>query len=500
MGKSVFLAGLFHETHTFLNDKTGLDEFRRDVLRSGDDIVSKGLGNGSPTDGFLSFAGKQSWKVIPSIQMAAMPSGTVTGEALSYFHSEFFSRLELVCRDIDGIFLVLHGAMVAENCDDVEGDLLEKIDDFLRERGLKLPVVAVLDLHANVSEKMCAHSSCFYAYRQNPHNDARDAAVQAASLLGELMDNPKASQVFLSTPYVLPPTGLGTANNPMKAVLARARELEAADSDILCINVMAGYAYADIADCGFSFNCCTRGDVAKVQSYLEELQRVLETHLEQGYPEEAGLEEVLAQVDAAPKGQGPVLLVEAADNIGGGTPGDGTDILGPFLLTGRKNLMAIICDPGAADYCHQRSIGDSVSLMIGAKTDKHHGKPIRFEGKIAHLSDGKFELENKNSHLASMMGTSISMGPCAVLKNAQAQILLTSRKTPPMDLGQVHSQGLRPEDADFVLIKAAVSHRDAYDPIASASYNVDSAGLCTSNLKRLPFQKLTGKHIALDQP
>ena len=89
------------------------------------------------------------------------------------------------------------------------------------------------------------------------------------------------------------------------------------------------------------------------------------------------------------------------------------------------------------------------------------------------------------------------MGPCAVIENDQAVVLLTSRKMPPMDLGQVHSQGVRPEDASYVIVKAAVSHRDAYNPIMRATFNVDSAGLCTSNLKRLPYQKIMGKRVAL---
>jgi microcystin degradation protein MlrC len=66
-----------------------------------------------------------------------------------------------------------------------------------------------------------------------------------------------------------------------------------------------------------------------------------------------------------------------------------------------------------------------------------------------------------------------------------------------MDLGHLHSQGIRPEDADYVIVKAAVSHKDAYDPIARASFHVDSAGLCTSNLERLPYRNLGCKQITL---
>ena len=220
-------------------------------------------------------------------------------------------------------------------------------------------------------------------------------------------------------------------------------------------------------------------------------------HIAAGYPKDAPLADVLSAIDRLPPGQGPVLLVEPADNIGGGTPGDATDVLGPLLATGRRGIVAALADPEAVERCSAAGIGTTVSLLIGGKTDAHHGAPVAFTGRVENLTDGSFELELKTSHLASMLGTHAEMGPCAVVVNDQATVLISSRKMPPMDLGQLHSQGIRPEDATYVIVKAAVSHRDAYGPIARASFNVDSAGLCTSNLTRLPYRKLKGKIIAL---
>ena len=97
-----------------------------------------------------------------------------------------------------------------------------------------------------------------------------------------------------------------------------------------------------------------------------------------------------------------------------------------------------------------------------------------------------------------MMGINIDMRLSAVVKNKQLTLLLTSIKTPPMDLGQLVSQDISPEEAKLIVIKAAVSHKDAYDPIASHSFYIDSQGLCTSNLKRLPFKKIGNKIISLN--
>jgi len=494
MSKNIFLAGIFHETHTFLDQKTILDDF---TIYKGREIIDKNLGNGSPIDGFLEYAQKQDWNVIPSIQMAARPSGIVESKVTTYFKYNLFKYLDEDHLLLDGIYLVLHGAMVSEDHDDFEGDLLFEINDFLKKKNVDIPIVAVLDLHANVSKKMTDFSTGLFAYRKNPHSDARDAAIKASNLLDILLDNSSVKQIHLSSEYILPPTGVGTMNDPMRSILQKAKEIEDINSDILCINVMAGYSYADIADCGFSLNCCTKGDEEEALSYLKELLFILENNINEAYPLERNLKDTLSEIEKLKNVDGPILLIEPSDNIGGGTPGDGTDLLGQLLKTNKKNILAIINDPEAALHCHKKNIGDRINLFIGAKTDSFHGDPISINAEIEFISDGKFELENKNSHLASMMGDQIDMGLSAVIKNEKVRILLTSIKTPPMDLGQLYSQGIDPKDANFIIIKAAVSHKDAYDPIASYSFYIDSKGLCTSNLKRLPYKKIQHKKISL---
>lgn len=498
MAKNILVAGLFHETHSFLAELTTIDHFRRSILRHGQAIIEESWGDGSPMDGFLATARDYGWKIIPSVHMATLPSGMIDDPVVTMFEETLFADIARHLEQIDAIFLVLHGAMVSTSREDVEGELLKRLRTELGERAGRVPVVAVLDLHANVTQAMVDNSTLLVAYRENPHNDARQTAVRATEQLAQLFERPDVTQLHHPTRYVLPPTGVGSASEPMRSVLARARAIEAEDADIVGINVMAGYSYADIAECGFSLNCATRGSAARAAAYLEELETILEQNLAAGYPGDRDLEDVLALADALPPGDGPVLLVEPADNIGGGAPGDGTGILEPLLATGRGGIVAALADPEAVKACKTAGVGERVSVEIGGKTDRHHGRPVRFEGTVRHLSEGIFDLENPQSHLASMGGTRIRMGESAVIENDQAIVLLTSRKTAPMDLGHLHSQGVRPEDADFVIVKAAVSHRDAYDPIARASYNVDSPGLCTSNLKRLPYERLKDKVIALD--
>ena len=89
-----------------------------------------------------------------------------------------------------------------------------------------------------------------------------------------------------------------------------------------------------------------------------------------------------------------------------------------------------------------------------------------------------------------MYGGRFEMGPSAVVYCEGVTVLLTSRKTPPFDLGQYRSQGIEPRDFAFIGVKAAVAHRRAYDPIARASHFVETPGPCSSNLASFPWRRL----------
>jgi microcystin degradation protein MlrC len=97
-----------------------------------------------------------------------------------------------------------------------------------------------------------------------------------------------------------------------------------------------------------------------------------------------------------------------------------------------------------------------------------------------------------------VLGKTIEMGPSAVVRHRGLTILLISRRIAPMDLGQWRSQGINPEQLSAIGIKAAVGHRRAYDPIASASFTVRTRGPCMSDLTQLPYRRIRRPVFPLD--
>ena len=267
-------------------------------------------------------------------------------------------------------------------------------------------------------------------------------------------------------------------------------------NDILAVNVFAGFAFADVRDAGVSFTAVAVGDVEAAQTELARLAALADELKELGKVVEMPAAEAMQRL--ADSRKGPIILVEPSDNVGGGAPGDGTGLLRVLLEYDIEKAVVVINDPEAAALLASRPIGSQTLLSIGGKGSPLDAGPLAVEVELVSRSDGRFTLEDMHSHLASMAGTSIDMGPCAVVRCREVCILLTSRKTPPFDLGQLRSQGIPPEQQQVIVVKAAVAHRQAYDAIAQATYWVDTPGPCSSNLRGFPYRKVRRPIYPLD--
>ncbi len=486
MKPQILYAGFFHETHTFVDDKTQWADF--DVAL-GDAVLAK-RGDGSPTDGFLDEAAIQGFAVIPTLDARATPSGTVTDVAFETFWTEFAARAKpALAAGVEGIFLVLHGAMATETWPDAEGELLARIRALPQADAV--PIFGVLDLHANVSAKMCALANGLVMYRENPHIDAKDAARRGTALLGRCLREQRLPRMrWGRPPIVWAPPGTGTGVDPMRALELFAHNLEATQPEVWACNVAAGFSFADTFDTGVSLSLVTVAPPGVAHGWLRAGAQLAWSLRESGDVRYPGVDEVVRRIAGESPKLGPTLLIEPADNIGAGAPGDGTGILRALLAHGVANSLVVINDPVAVTVLAKVAIGGTCVLAVGGRGSRLDQGPVTLEVSLESRSGGGFDLEDRQSHLASMVGSRFEMGPCAVVRSGGVTILLTSRKTPPFDLGQLRSQGLEPRSFAVIGVKAAVAHKRAYDPIAVASHYVDTAGPCSSTLGSFAWGRL----------
>lgn len=489
----ILLAALFHETHSFVDEVTRLADFS---IRRGAGVMTR-RGDGSTIDGFLEVAEAEGWAVVPTIDYTALPSGTVEQAVLDRFLAELETgvRGALAEGGLDGIWLALHGAMVTDGCTDPEGAVLARIRSI--PGCAKLPVFGVFDLHANFTAAMADRANALVAYRENPHSDAREAAMRSARLLARALNEERLPRmVSVNAPVVWPPTGTGTADRPMRDLEALARSIEGENPDIWAVNVIGGYSFSDVPEAGVAFSLATVGSEADARVALDRLNAMAVGLRDLGLPPEWDIDEAVRAVLAAPGG--PHLIVEPADNIGGGAPGDGTSVLRAFLRHGVADSAVAIADPAAVAALAGARPGEVRRLSIGGKGSAIAEGPVEADVAFVSRSDGRFRLEDLNSHLAASQGHDFCMGPSAVVTTGGVTVLLTSRKTPPFDLAQFRSQGIHPEHLRAIGVKAAVAHRRAYDPIAKGSYTVATPGPCTSRITGLPYTRLRAGVFPID--
>lgn len=493
MTHRVLLAGLFHETHTFLDRPTPLTDW---TIRRGEQLF-QARDDGSPLAGVLSVADECRWDVTATIDMRATPSGIVVDEVLEIFWDGL--RSGLGAGPFDGVYLVLHGAMACQSCPDVEGEIIRRIRS---EPDLaSLPVCGVLDLHGNISRSTIEDTQGLISYRCNPHTDGLQVAVDAATLLEEIMaTGRRPGCVWARPPVMWPPTGTGTDDEPMKTLEEMARRIEREAAEIVAINVMGGFSFADTPETGVSFAAVSHGDLDEARTHLATLVDFAVAHREQGNVVDPPLADCIDAVAAhVAAGETPVVLVEPSDNIGGGAPGDATTILRELIARDWPGSVAIINDPDSVAAVSGLAVGDTITLAIGGKSSQLTEGPIELTVELVSTSNGDFTLEDRHSHMASGGGIHASMGPSAVVRHGGVQILLTTLKTPPFDLAQLRSQGITPEECSVVDIKAAVAHRQTWNPITAHSYTVDTPGPCSSDVTRLPFQHVVRPVFPLDR-
>jgi microcystin degradation protein MlrC len=492
MKPRIVFAGLFHETHTFLDGTTRWEDF---TVSSGAAILDK-RGDASPTDGFLEVADRHGWEVVPTVDARAMPSATVEDAAFEAYWTALARELApALAAGVDGIYLVLHGAMATETIRDPEGELLARLRAL--PGAAEIPVFGVLDLHANVTAQMCRLANGLVMYRENPHTDARDAAVRGAELLARCLRTRQVPRmVWCRPPIVWAPPGTGTQVDPMLALKTFALEAEA-DDRIWACNTAGGYSFADTPETGVSLSIITTLPEEAARTALRRGAELAWSLRERGVIEYAAVDEVVRGLDLAAARE-PVILVEPSDNIGGGAPGDGTGILRSLLKHRVPRSLVVIADPLSVQALAAVAPGGTCALQVGGRGSRLDAGPVAVEATLVSRSDGRFVLEDKQSHMASMSGMNIDMGPSAVVRVGGTTILLTSRKTAPFDLGQLRSQGLEPKDFAVIGVKAAVAHKRAYDRVSGTSHYVDTPGPCSSNLASFPFRQLRRPVFPLD--
>lgn len=472
------IIGLSQESNTFLSKPTTYEHFANEMLVEGEELTSEYAGTHHEIAGFLSELEAQGAETVPIFMTKALPFGTIVPEAYTKIEDRLLHCLKHAGK-LDGLLLAPHGATVSANFPDADGRWMEQVRGVV---GPNVPVVATLDPHANLSQLMVDSVDALAGYRTNPHIDQAACGVEAAKmLLGHLRGDWKLTQAASFPPVAINIERQCTNEHPLVEVLAhfdRVRKLP----QVISASLMLGFPYADVAEMGSAAVVVTNGNRSLAQDLSNELGQVIWDYREPLRGQFITVPEGVAMASSMP---GPVCLLDMGDNVGGGSPGDGTLLAIELQRVAETPAFVCIYDPEAVAKCAAAGVGNVLTLAVGGKTDNLHGSPLVDQFTVKQVFDGKFQ-EHEPRHGGQK---DFDMGLTAVIQTARGlTVMITSERVVPVSLQQLLAFGIDPKQFQYIVAKGVNAPLAAYKPVCPSIVRVNTSGVTVADMTLLNFR------------
>lgn len=483
MAKRILIAGFQHETNTFAPSKATYASFERGegfpAMARGDDVLALRDVN-IPAGGFIQAAQRNGWTLLPVIWAGASPSAHVTEDAFERIAGEIVAAAR--AGGFDAIYLDLHGAMVAEHADDGEGTLLARLRDVI---GPDIPLVASLDLHANVTQAMLDAADALVAYRTYPHVDMAETGVRAAELLQHLLDGkPRWHCAARRLPFLIPINGMCTMLEPAQGMYAKLAELES--DGLVSLSFAPGFPAADFPECGpviWGYGEDADAVQAAVQ-LLHDRMLAEEAAWEVPFllPDDA-VREAMRLAESATR---PVVIADTQDNPGAGGDSNTMGMLRALLRNGAQGAaIGLIWDPAVAAAAHRAGAGATLEVALGGVSGVPGDEPLQGRFEVLQVSDGVCRFGGPMMH-----GMQADVGPVALLAIDGVRVVVSAGKAQMLDRNLYRVGGVEPEAMKILVNKSSVHFRADFQGIAHAVLVAKAPGPMTADPADLPWTRL----------
>ncbi len=352
----ILVAGLWHETNTFSAVPTRYEDFLVFQYAVGDAMLRYRDTN-TEIGGMIAAADATGLDLAFGLFAGAVPSGLVQASAYRRLLEETLASVKAV-GPVDGVLLAIHGALVAEGSAYAAAEWIAAIRNLV---GHDRPVVATFDLHANLSEQLVATADVFIGYDTYPHVDMAEKGKEAAQLLAKILASGRRPHKALrKLPLLTVPQTQGTDDHPALGIYAKVKEARQLPG-ILAASVAMGFPYSDRDDLGMAV--LAYGDAeetanAAADAIASDIWRARHEFVPR-------LESPKEAVSVAGRSSGTTILVDVADNVGGGAPGDGTVLLDELVARVPIGAAIVIWDPIASARAATLGIGARFTGEVG---------------------------------------------------------------------------------------------------------------------------------------
>ena len=478
----IAIGGFQHETNTFAPTKADYSAFEAGGgwpgVQYGEPIFGAVEGANIPAAGAIQALRALGHSLVGTAWGAASPSAHVTADAFERISREMIQALKGAL-PVDGVYLDLHGAMVVETYDDGEGELLRRVRETV---GARVPVVASLDLHANVTRAMVERADALVAYRTYPHIDMAETGARAARLLHQMLGSGKRPEgSFHQMNYLTGIPSQCSFIEPCKGIYQRLSRLEERYGSVLSFT--PGFPMADFADCGMSvFGYGAAEAVEELRGAVADAEKDFAMELHDA-------PDAVRRARSRGEPGAPVVLADTQDTPGAGGNGDTTGLLRCLVEQNAQDaVLGMLIDAPSAQRAHEAGQGNSAVFNLGGRSRISGDAPFAGEFTVERLGDGRFTCTGP-----MFKGFRMTLGPMALLRSRAApgvRVVLASRKCQAADQEMFRHLGVEPKKQRIVALKSSVHFRADFEPIAKEVLVVKSPGPALADPTEFKWTKL----------
>lgn len=473
---------LWQETNTFNPQPTTRAGFEAFGVLRGQEIIER-LAETNEVGGFIQSLRRWPAEVEPVglVRLPAWPSGLATEETFAWLREELLSSLAHAGH-VDAVLLALHGAMAAQGHPDVEGEILAAVRQAI---GRQTPLVATLDLHANVTRAMVQSADALILYHTAPHVDVYETGERGAGVLRKMLfDGARPTMAMKKLPMAPPAERANTqlVGSTSWQLKERLVALEA-QPGVLASGVATVQPWLDVPDLGSAVVVVTDNDATAAEQHSAEVGQWLWDHRDDYLPDLVPYADAMRQAHAVP--QGLVVISDAADATTSGAPGDSTWLLDEALkYNWRGPALLTLVSPELVQQAQTLGIGGRFQGSVGGVRDHRFSKPLEFRAAVERLFNAQFTL---SGHIGRNL--QIDMGPSAVLHAAgNVRLVVTSRSGPHFAPELFQAAGLNPFEAALLVAKSPCGFRAAYEGRAAQIISAQSPGCAPPDYWNYPYQ------------
>lgn len=481
----IAVGGFQHETNTFAPEKAGFEDFERGdgwpALSRGPALFDAVEGVNLPISGFIDTSLREGHEPIPLTWCSAVPSAEVEESAYGRITAMICDDLA-VAGPLDAVYLDLHGAMVAEHLEDGEGALLARVRALI---GPDVPLVASLDLHANVTEQMIACSDALVAYRTYPHVDMKETGARALDLIERIGREGPPRCAARKLDYLIPLVWQCTSVEPAKSLYERLDKIERErqDTGLWSLSFAAGFPPADIREVGPTVMAYGSEDLVAEQAADALAEAVLGAEAAFAGRLYKSDEAVRYAMDAAAR---PLVIADTQDNAGAGGNSDTVGMLRALVEHDAQDaVFGLVYDPETAAQAHDAGIGAVIDARLGAGSAWQGEKPFEGRFTVQALGDGKFTATGP-----MFGGARMKLGLMAVLRHGGIEVVVSSRKMQCADQAMLRHVGIEPSERSILVLKSSVHFRADFEPIAGEIIIAASPGANPVDHRALEYRRL----------